>query len=472
MFDRLDPGLTSAVPLQGRGDLPGLTLRLKELGAQPMTSPHQRLRSLIAIDDQAVPLNGDIRLSYFQHVLGGRVRGRGTWQVAWAFHQELFVQLADLVQPSPALTGGSWAPSQGLEALTRALRAGRNLVCWEAFRYGPFDSALWARLGRLYLEAQAHAWADTAVMLADGPSSPRREFMIAATLRCGALDNLPLELMDMADRLNCQLAEWLQLESREFQGARWQLDLANGVAPRRMFLGENPRSGLFLGPGDAGRALDEIEGDLRQGRLFHWGTQDDGEEMAKAKACLAHLRRLWLGPAPARRYRRHALAGQISLVHGWTSMLSSLAGSGENSTAVLELCDVSTGGLALRGSGELVGNLRIGDLVGIRDLGGGEWQLCAVRRLQQELGSTVMLGLEIIAKEPRLVEADDGQRSIQGILCDNMRQGAAVRFITPSQAMRSENAIFLRDEGSVHKLRPLGKAARGQLYEVREFQVL
>lgn len=452
-------------------DLPSLTLGLRDLADDQSLPLGAVLERVFALDDQAGAFAAEIQSRYFENALGGVGRGQAAWQIGWHYQQTLFFALAGLLsRDAYAINGETLASDERGALLTRALRAGRGVVRWEAFHYGPFDETVWARLSHVYAQAEADGLAWMAVDLPEGKSSPRREFMAAVALRCGALDSLPLELMEMADRLIFQVAHQLQLEPQWFPESLWQLNPGSAAAPRRLLFGDTPRSGYFLGPGQVGAVLEAIQEDLRQGRLARWAVED-GEERMKALACQAHLRKHWLG-SPTRRYRRHALSGQVSLVQGWHSMLSIFGGAMESKADVLELCDVSAGGLALRGRGELVTKLRIGDLVGVRDLAGGEWQLCAVRRLQQEAGSTMAVGLEVIARQPRLVDADDGQRAIQGLLCDTLRPGAAVRFISPTQALHQEGALFVKNEGGVRKLRPLGQPARGQLYELREFQVL
>jgi hypothetical protein len=139
---------------------------------------------------------------------------------------------------------------------------------------------------------------------------------------------------------------------------------------------------------------------------------------------------------------------------------------------VVGLEDASRDGLGIRVSPGTAIAARVGDLLGLRPQEGGEWQLSVVRRIERKKDHSLLLGIETLTRTPQVMEADDGRVAARGVLCDPVRPGGTVRFLTPAKSFRKGASIFLKVGASVLKLKPKGGATRGPACELQSFQVL
>lgn len=444
----------------GAQDLPSLTLRLREFSGDAGVPIGEQAEALFAIDDEAQALIQADRRRFFELATGGVSRGEAVWAIVRTFLDELFMALSDLVlRDGYAGEQGAFSREGRTELMARTLRAGSGVVCWDAFRYGPHDEAGWARLGHVF--AMAVDWGcakDTVALpqLLPGPSTPAQAFMHGVAVRCGGFDRLPVELMDGVDRLIRRCLPVLELRQGDPGEALFALRLGTGGGPKRVVKGRETDPGAwYFSPGSA------VEGLLA-------GAPPGVAPGAGG----AHLRYQWARQQPVRRHQRHVADGALGVVQRWDEMIAYLSGVGELPVGEFGLADISRGGLSLRAPVAAVENMRVGDLMGIRARDGGEWQLGVVRRLRRNPDHTIQLGIETLTRTPVLAEADDGRASALGVVCDPVRSGGTVRFLTPSHAFREGEPVYLKLGANVLKLRPHGKVVRARTCELQTFHVM
>jgi hypothetical protein len=444
----------------GARDLPGLTLHLREFVGDAQDPLGDLAEALFAIDDESQALIGAERRRFFEIATGGTARGEVVWGIVRKFLDELFSALSDLVlRDCYAGQQGAFSLAGRAELMARTLRAGAGVVSWDTFRYGPHDDAGWARLGHIFSLAVEGGCAEQDVVLpgAGGRSTtPRREFLHGVAMRCAGFDRLPVEAMDGVDRLIRQILPGLALRRGDSSDALFWLHLGEGAGLRRMTQGmESDPARWFFSPGSV------IEGLLA-------GLPSGG----KPGAGITHLRHQWDRQQPVRRHQRHAMQGTLGVVQRWDEMVAFLSGMDDLPVSEVDLADVSRGGLSLRAPAGTVAGARVGDLMGVRTKAGGEWQLGVVRRIRRNRDQSVQLGIETLTRTPVLVEADDGRASAVGVVCDPVRSGATVRFLTPSYSFREGEPVFLKLGATVLKLRPQGDVVRARSCEFQTFQVL
>jgi hypothetical protein len=289
-----------------------------------------------------------------------------------------------------------------------------------------------------------------------GPLTPAQAFLHAVAVRCGGFERLPVELMDGVDRLIGRNLAGMALRCGEAGEALFGLRLGEVKGPWRVIQAGEAKPDIWYF--SAGAAVDGLLADVVEG--------------AKPHAGIAHLQYQWARRPPGRRHQRHALQETLSVVQRWEEMVACLSSGGEVPIGEFELADISRGGLGLLAPDVAVESTRVGDLVGVRARDGGEWQLGVVRRLQRNRNHTVQLGVETLTRTPVVAEADDGRASALGVVCDPVRSGATVRFLTPSFSFRGGEPIFLKLGASVLKLRPQGQIVRARTCELQTFQVM
>lgn len=355
------------------------------------------------------------------------------------------------------------------------VRAGAERVIWERCSSGPAHEQLWRWLGAAFRETVPRDGAHGATPLGsagDCATSVEREYRRAVAAQSAALDLLPPHLIRVVDRLLGFSLPMLQFQAAPFSGATYYVDPNWSVGPRRMVrVPETINGTWFFSPRVAADALREVAEQLAAGKVPQGlALGEEGEEFLKAG--LTHLLRHWSDIPPVRRYRRHLLGGTLSAVRGITDLQRVFSGQINVQQAEWSLRDVSRGGLGAYAPTFFDISVRVGELVGIRPVEGGTWQLAVVRRTWSNPGHCPFVGLETLTQNPVLASVDDGRAAADVVLCDPLLRGEAVRIAAPANVLHPGVPLFVTSNGSIQKLKPLESSMAGDGFELRVYQVL
>ncbi|MBT0962006.1 hypothetical protein [Denitromonas iodatirespirans] len=454
---------------------PGLALDEIAAGIELMLegtdwSVHELSTALREFDESAQPVIRQAVKGFLQSAALGTGRG----EVLHAASTRLFGAVVEaghaILQRqryAPAIQ-----PDAAAEIAARLMRAETGRLKWAHLLYGPYDDALWQQMGAVFLEAEEDGRLMLPVHLRQGrdtETSTYREYLRAVALQCSGLEQMPVELVDVADRLILHLLPALHLGAGPVEGARFFVSPILGGAPRRLvkaLSAEEPA--WYFSPLLADRVLGELEAMLKKG-VIPSGLGDGPVAKEHIAACIRHFRRTWYDTPAARRHRRHAMDGKLSAVRGVLSFNQILSGGTSGDIATWELRDVSLSGLGALAPVSEFGMPRIGELVAVRSEDAAPWRLGMVRRIQRGDLSRAFVGIETFALEPRVVRADDGRAPMEVLLCDPLRRGAQLRVVAPAGVLRSSAPLFVAEQGSIQKLKPIGAAWRGHEFEVRTY---
>ena len=360
------------------------------------------------------------------------------------------------------------------EMATRALRAQAGHLKWDHLVYGPYDDTLWRRAGAILLEAIEERRHDLPVRLRQGrdtETSTLREMARVLALHCSGLNQLPIELIDIADRIIHYLLPTLHIGPTLSEGTRFYWVPADGAAPLRIVRGEADVPGAwFFSPRQADSAMTELESMLHKGMVP--GILDGSVgARERALACIRHLRRAWCDAPVSRRHRRHAMGGRIAAIKGFVALRRALKDGGLDAER-WDLRDASVNGMGVVAPSVESELPKIGDLVAVRPDENGAWRLGMVRRVARDDDLSAFVGLETFASAPRMVRADDGRAPVDILLCDPLHRGGILRVISPTNSLREGAPLFVAENGAIQKLKPLGAPWRGSEFEVRTYLVL
>lgn len=362
--------------------------------------------------------------------------------------------------------------SVAAEMATRLMRAEASRLKWEHLLYGPFDRALWQQMGSVFLEAEEDGRLMLPVHLRrdrDTETSTYREYLRAVALQCSGLEQMPVELVDVADRLIQHLLPALHLGAGPVEGARFIVSPMLGGEPRRLIKAVSEGDpAWYFSPLLAERVFAELELMLGKG-VVPGGLGAGPGAKDHIAACIRHFRRTWYDTPSARRHRRHLMGGKLATVRGFGTFSQVISGGEAAALMSWDLRDVSVGGLGAVAPVSEYSMPRIGELIAMRSEDAVAWRLGLVRRIQRDDITRAFVGVETFALDPRPVKADDGRSPLDVLLCDPLRRGFHLRVAAPEGVLRPGAPLFVAEGGVIQKLKPLSSVWRGHEFEVRTY---
>jgi hypothetical protein len=363
---------------------------------------------------------------------------------------------------------GGWGGMKGQVPMVvaRAIRAGALVLKWQLLRYGPIERDLLVELGRLYAYAETKDFATAAVVVypgAHGESTAQREFLKAMMLTVSSTDSLLPAKLEVAERIIARFSEFFLLQRQFGKGCHYFIELGAGKMPARVV--ERPKASealRFFGPGAAAQELEKLISVIGADGAVPASMKLDGNpDPGLVFDVLRHLARYWSPVPPARSEQRRTSISQISVVHDFHEILSTISGqsdelSFDTSTETWAVQNESEGGygavLPLNGSSDW---LKVGTLLGVKLEDGAAWGVGIVRRLSAIGAGQRYVGIQLLARGATAVKLVPPNAA-------NDRAGQDA-LLLPSSAKDSMGS------GEMNLLLPLGSFAPKQSYEMRTY---
>lgn len=373
----------------------------------------------------------------------------------------------------------------------RAVRAGSLLLKWQLLRYGPVDRDLLAELGNLYAYADSRDFALTKVMVYPGKfgeSTVQREFLKAIMLAISSTDSLLPAKLEVAERIVAQFSEFFVLQRQPGKGCHYYVELGSEKAPARMVDRLQPSPTLrFFGPGAAAPALEKLINTIEaDGAVPDWinlGGNFDSELVLKV---LGHLVRYWAPVPPARSEERRSAVSQISVVHDFEEIVSTISGdtrdlSFDDRTETWAMENESEGGYGAVLPKNKSDWLKVGTLLGVKLEDGAAWGVGIVRRLSAIDGERRYVGIQLLARGATVVKlapAGAGERRalhdavlLPSSSTDSMGSGE-MRLLLPMGGFSPQKSYEMRAYERSYLLVPRELVEGGQDFDMARYRVM
>lgn len=414
---------------------------------------------------------------------------RGEEKKLWSLSHGFWMLLADTYERClDGMNAGGRVADQLKAALpvicARLIASLAAALKWEQFHYGPSANAIWARLGRALLTAEAADVATRPVQLAGSISSPVQEYQKVMVFQAASTDSLlPLEI-ELAERLiEHFLGGFIFTAQAEHDCVYW-VDLKLAQPPLRLALmpAAAVPSQRFFKPGPAHAAIsdllrglergDEIPADLKLGAQYY------------PRAVIPVLRHLaaYLAPIPPqRRHDRHRVKHRMSVLHGLVNAFVAFSGEFGGKPAGLQMESWVVDNVSRGGFGALVNDipadwLRVGALVAIQPEGGDNWLLGIVRRYHRATESDARVGIETLARQACSVElrvrGASSYAAVSGtpaLLLDSRSEPGEVRLVLPPASFDLQECMEFAIDGRRCLLTPKLLVEHTADYEIARY---
>lgn len=355
----------------------------------------------------------------------------------------------------------------------RAMRAGLQLIKWQALQGEPATHEVWARLNLAYRLAERAGVARQAVR-----PRPDRDVVLTAdreytrvlalySLEPEQLDAVSLELVSRL--VNYGLAR-LELSSVPSTTSLFWIDAAQAMLPVRLVqLPDQVGMPRFF---SGALAVDALQSMLE---LVSAGNVPPGFVVphVPSSGCLAnvlaHMIRRWSGVAPLRRQRRHAMPGTMRVVLGVDAVFARIYHHDHKVLGEQWECavhDVSRQGIGIDMPADRAGKITVGMLVGMCPTDADCWRIGIVRRVRQSSVGIAQVGVELFAEKAHGVIVRDGAAQMQVLLLDPLQPGSTARLIFSGMAASGSLVLFLNSDGHTYRLSLLPGREYGADHEI------
>jgi hypothetical protein len=403
----------------------------------------------------------------------------------WGTVSWLYASCVERFDKNPKDKGASAFKGDAPVAATRLMAARSNQLKWIDYRYGVIGEDSWRGIGRPYLAAETHGYAQKPVQIypgIPGMTCVAQQYLQALVRESSSVSMLlPLEI-EMADRVIAYFLPTFVFGKECSPGSAYWTDAAGALPPARLV--RPPARHLpglrFFQPGAAFSALDELIRVVERGMVpkeINLGMECSAATLLKV---LKHLALYWAPASPHREHVRHAVKTRMAVLQGFDSSLAVFAGKVarlgvEQSAESWVVDNVSLGGF--RAGTDTAGDwLTIGSLLCLQPEGGDNWVLGVVRRRSVNGDSQAVIGIQTLARNAQSVELRPRATGISadavpGIRLLGENATEQVRLVLPPGNFNVRQTLELIHEGERCSLAPVELEESGGGFEIGVYRV-
>lgn len=433
------------------------------------------------IDEAARPFERKLSRDYFAASSLAPFQENRLWMALSEFYTRLErAYLKTLLRYRNGEKGGN-ALKQNLPLVAaRGVYAAMGRLKCAAARYALVDQAIWVSLAEFYVHADEQHCLDEPVTLYPGAvaqTAVRCEFTGALTWYASSASTLNRFRMHLAERLAGHLCKRLTVSSQCLPDSIYGFDLLRPAPPMRVSEETTLQPGLlFIGVGDVRPHIESLLATLKKNvvpaELNLGGTYDAGIVLE----VLLHLADCWTLPPPMRRNARHRIKVGLNVANGFSSVMEHTGiglNFGEDTSAIWEVEDISTGGFRCIVPSSYTAGITIGSLVGLKPEKVDRWGVGIVRRLSRDPQNNLHVGVEILSGHVIGVGLRE-QRSEEdqpALWLDNPGGDKEdVRLLLSPDTFSTNRSMHARIEGRNYLLMPQELVEKGEDFDLARYR--
>ncbi len=480
--------ITSELPkdnaFKALDEIAGWLESLMAADALPIDRLFEAVRQL---DEAAQPSLRRLARDYLHSVRLSRTEEKRLWSINYGFwtllangYERCLDSMADKVKADQM--------KSALPAIcTRLIAALAATLKWEQFHYGPSSGAVWQRLGRALLAAEAAGVAAKAVPGGGsaGLSSAVQEYQKAMIFVAASMDSLlPLEI-EIAEHLIAHYLGGFIFTDVALHDSVYWVDLTQAQPPLR--LARMPElakpSQRFLKPGPAHADIEALRDSLERGGDappdINLGAQYSPKMLIPV---LRHLAAYLAPIPPQRKHDRHRVKHRMSVLNGLVNAFVAFSGEFGGRPAGLQMESWVVDNVSRGGFGALVSQipadwLKVGALLAMQPEGGENWLLGVVRRYQRTSESEARVGIEALARQVVAIEVKAKTASsyaavpgIPSLLIEEGCELGEIRLVLPAASFDLRESLEYGHQGKRYLLAPVALQEHNAEYELARYR--
>lgn len=469
-------------------------LNLFNSSTEPLN--RERLSVLMRLDESCQGLQSSLCRQYLKNQQALRHAEQALWKEIFALYWHLAHGYQAFLREIVSNRGASDLGSDLPLITTRAMHYFGMEVKWRYFHQEGMEPNMWRRLHKLYRISESANFTQQRIELADGNiTTCGDEYLQILLLDLLTPTSLKLTEIEVLDRMLNKWSKQVSLDRAVDAAYHTHLvDFSEGAGASRLAgAGENGDKLRYLSVKGVLDNLSEVINGLRAGDLPEKHNLPFDCRLPKCLDLLEQASILWNRGAALRLLPRENERRPVEIICGLESLKARLMPGAETIEEISgnpeywALVNESDRGVGLKIDSPASESPSIGDLIGVRTLGGNDrWEMGAVRWLTATEEGRVSVGVEKLSYSPRLVELktvenpliDPGMEmdttpAVEALFLPRVDEhGMSSSLILPSNLFCAGRLLDLHDSSVIYRIRLTSVVEQNAEWAMARFDIL